>query len=92
LNSKQLTESQSALPPPLYHITSHRNASHRIALPTVYLLIMAAKRPNILFIMADDHASKAISCYGAGINQTPNLDRIAREGMLFNHCYVTNSI
>ena len=50
------------------------------------------KRPNILFIMADDHASKAISCYGAGINNTPNLDRIAKEGMLFNHCYVTNSI
>jgi len=51
-----------------------------------------AKRPNILFIMADDHASKAISCYGAGINSTPNLDRIANEGMKFNHCYVTNSI
>ncbi|KAJ5716974.1 hypothetical protein N7488_002620 [Penicillium malachiteum] len=42
--------------------------------------------------MADDHASKAISCYGAGINNTPNLDRIANEGMKFNHCYVTNSI
>ncbi|KAI0814548.1 arylsulfatase B [Xylaria sp. FL0064] len=51
-----------------------------------------AQRPNILFIMADDHASKAISCYGAGINQTPNIDRLAREGMRFNHCYVTNSI
>lgn len=50
------------------------------------------KRPNILFIMADDHASKAISCYGAGINHTPHMDRIANEGMLFNHCYVTNSI
>ncbi|KAL1967570.1 hypothetical protein VTN77DRAFT_3085 [Rasamsonia byssochlamydoides] len=49
-------------------------------------------RPNILFIMADDHASKAISCYGAGINSTPNLDRLAHEGMKFNHCYVTNSI
>ncbi|KAF4124241.1 Arylsulfatase A or related enzyme [Geosmithia morbida] len=42
--------------------------------------------------MADDHAAKSISCYGAGINHTPNLDRIANEGMLFNHCYVTNSI
>ena len=42
--------------------------------------------------MADDHASKAISCYGAGINHTPNLDRLATEGMKFNHCYVTNSI
>lgn len=53
---------------------------------------MAPSRPNIIFIMADDHASKAISCYGAGINSTPNIDRLARQGMKFNHCYVTNSI
>ena len=51
-----------------------------------------ANRPNILFIMADDHAAKAISCYGTGINSTPNIDRIAAEGMRFNHCYVSNSI
>lgn len=50
------------------------------------------QRPNIIFILADDHASKAISCYGAGINHTPNIDRLAKEGMKFNHCYVTNSI
>ena len=50
------------------------------------------KQPNILFIMADDHASKAISSYGGGINHTPNIDRIAHEGMRFDHCYVTNSI
>ncbi|RYO97562.1 hypothetical protein DL765_011163 [Monosporascus sp. GIB2] len=42
--------------------------------------------------MADDHASKAISCYGSGINHTPHIDRLASEGMKFNHCYVTNSI
>ena len=53
---------------------------------------MMTKRPNILFIMADDHASRAIGCYGGGINETPNLDRIAEGGMRFNHCYVTNSI
>ena len=53
---------------------------------------MATKQPNIVFIMADDHAAKAISCYGASINHTPNLDRLAHEGMRFNHCYVTNSI
>lgn len=53
---------------------------------------MSSSRPNIVFIMADDHASKAISCYGAGINHTPNIDRLAAEGMKFNHCYVTNSI
>ena len=51
-----------------------------------------AKQPNILFIMADDHASKAISTYGWGINKTPNIDRIANEGIRLNHCYVTNSI
>ena len=49
-------------------------------------------QPNILFIMADDHAAKAISAYGHGLNGTPNLDRIADEGMRLNHCYVTNSI
>jgi arylsulfatase A-like enzyme len=53
---------------------------------------MTQKRPNIIFILADDHASKAISAYGAGINHTPNIDRLAMEGMMFNHCYVTNSI
>lgn len=49
-------------------------------------------QPNILFIMADDHAAQAISAYGHGLNETPNLDRIAREGMRLDHCYVTNSI
>ncbi|NMC20822.1 MAG: sulfatase, partial [Thermogutta sp.] len=49
-------------------------------------------RPNILFIMSDDHAYQAVSAYGYGLNQTPNIDRLAREGMLFRNCFVTNSI
>jgi arylsulfatase A-like enzyme len=49
-------------------------------------------RPNILFIMSDDHASHAISAYGSRVNRTPNIDRIAREGMRFDHCFCTNSI
>ncbi|ROV98491.1 hypothetical protein VPNG_08553 [Cytospora leucostoma] len=53
---------------------------------------MAPTRPNIIFIMADDHASKAISAYGAGINHTPNIDRLATEGMRFEHAYVVNSV
>lgn len=52
----------------------------------------ASRPPNILFIMADDHAAHALSCYGSVINQTPNLDRIAREGMRLDHCYAVNSI
>jgi len=49
-------------------------------------------RPNILYIMSDDHAAHAMSCYGSRINQTPNLDRIANEGMRFDNCFCTNSI
>ena len=49
-------------------------------------------RPNIIYIMADDHASHALSCYGSRINQTPNLDRLAAAGMRFNNCFCTNAI
>jgi arylsulfatase A-like enzyme len=52
----------------------------------------AARRPNILFIFSDDHAYQAISAYGSNRNQTPNIDRIGREGMRFDQCLVTNSI
>lgn len=53
---------------------------------------MRQTRPNFLFIMADDHASHAMSCYGSRINKTPHLDRIAEEGMRFDNCLCTNSI
>ncbi len=49
-------------------------------------------RPNIVFIMSDDHAYQAISAYSDQLIQTPNIDRIAKEGMLFTNASVTNSI
>jgi len=52
----------------------------------------AADRPNIIFIMSDDHAAHAISAYGSRINKTPNIDRLAREGMLLRNVFATNSI
>ena len=52
----------------------------------------AADRPNILFIFSDDHAYQAVSAYGSGLNQTPNIDRLATEGVRFDRCYVTNSL
>ena len=52
----------------------------------------APARPNIVFIMADDHAYQAISAYGSRLIETPNIDRIARMGMLFTNASVTNSI
>ena len=52
----------------------------------------AADRPNIIFIMSDDHAAHAISAYGSRVNTTPNIDRLALEGMRFDNVFVTNSI
>ncbi len=52
----------------------------------------AEERPNILYIMADDHAAHAIGAYGSKINKTPNIDRLAQGGMRFSNCLVTNSI
>lgn len=52
----------------------------------------SATPPNIIFIMSDDHGYQAISAYGYGINKTPNIDRIADEGVLFTRSTVTNSI
>ena len=52
----------------------------------------AESRPNILFIMTDDHAAHAIGCYGSAVNQTPNMDKIAAAGARLEHCFVTNSI
>lgn len=49
-------------------------------------------RPNLLFIMSDDHAAHAISAYGSRINQTPHLDRLADGGMRFDAAFCTNSI
>lgn len=49
-------------------------------------------RPNILFIMSDDHSENAISCYNNTLIHTPNIDRLANEGIRFTNSFVTNSI
>ena len=55
-------------------------------------LAAGRRQPNILYIMADDHAAHAISAYGSRINQTPNIDRIATAGVRLTNCFCTNSI
>jgi arylsulfatase A-like enzyme len=50
------------------------------------------KRPNILYIMTDDHSYQTISAYGSTLIQTPHIDRIANEGILFTNSFVGNSI
>jgi arylsulfatase A-like enzyme len=53
---------------------------------------MNEQRPNILFIMSDDHAAHAISAYGSVVNETPHIDRIGDEGVVLENCFCTNSI
>ncbi|MFN0101845.1 MAG: sulfatase [Bryobacteraceae bacterium] len=50
------------------------------------------RRPNILFVMTDDHASGHLGCYGNKLVKTPNMDRLAREGTRFQNAFVTNSL
>jgi len=56
------------------------------------LAAKSGRPPNILYIMADDHASHAISAYGSRINHTPNIDRLATGGVRLDNCFCTNSI
>ncbi|MCZ7638801.1 MAG: sulfatase [Verrucomicrobia bacterium] len=68
--------------------------------PLLGLLLLAAAsaraadaaRPNILFIFSDDHAQHAITAYGSKVNETPHIDRLAREGVRFSNSFVVNSI
>jgi arylsulfatase A-like enzyme len=72
---------------------------HRVWLALVVVVVGTvrpgfAAPPNIVFIMADDHAWQAISAYGESrrLIQTPNIDRLAKEGMRFDRCLVPNSL
>ncbi len=49
----------------------------------------SAKKPHIILIMADDVSWECFSCYGAQDYKTPELDRLAKEGVRFQHCYST---
>ncbi|ANH80503.1 sulfatase [Niabella ginsenosidivorans] len=68
------------------------------SLPLTFLLLfftavnIFGQKPNIVLIISDDHACQAISAYGSRLTQTPNIDRLAKEGAIFNNAYVTNSL
>ncbi len=85
----------------LNHILNTKIMRIKLLLPLLVLVLTFTAcseqveektRPNIVFIMSDDHAYQAISAYSDHLIQTPNIDRIAEEGMLFSNACVTNSI
>src|SRR5688572_25739517 len=63
-----------------------------IAFLLISINSFSQQRPNIIYIMSDDHDNDAISAYNKQFIHTPNIDRLAREGMKFNRAFVGNSI
>ncbi len=73
--------------------------TRRTALKTVaaaggfpYIAHAQARRPNFLFVMTDDQRWDAMSCAGNRILRTPNMDRLAAEGVRFENAFVTNAL
>jgi arylsulfatase A-like enzyme len=73
----------------------------RVSLLSVFVLACATcvsfasepgTRPNIVFLMADDQCTYSMGCYGTPNVQTPNLDRLAQEGIVFDNHYDTTAI
>jgi arylsulfatase A-like enzyme len=58
----------------------------------IHLLAAQEKKPNIILVISDDHAYQAIGAYGSVINKTPNIDKLASQGMRFDRAFVTNSL
>src|SRR3954469_6433744 len=51
-----------------------------------------AKRPNVVFILTDNHGAWTLGCYGNPDIRTPHLDRMARDGILFTRCFSSNAV
>lgn len=76
-------------------ITTPLMAVVAITSASTKVLAQATQRPNIVYIMCDDHAFQAISAYGSALSKlapTPNIDRIAKNGMIFDRAFVENSL
>ena len=61
----------------------------------LWMNVLSAQRPNIVWIYSDDHTMQSIGAYGgqlSALDPTPNIDRLAKGGMIFNRCHVGNSI
>ncbi len=58
----------------------------------LYAKLLAERKPNIIFILADDLGYGDLGCYGQKKIKTPNLDQLAAEGMRFTQCYAGSTV
>lgn len=87
----------------MFYYQIYSSCLHIVARVNYFLLLIfpffvsaqekiSMQQPNIVFIMSDDHGYQAISAYGYHLNQTPFLDTLAKEGILFDRAFVNNSL
>lgn len=69
-----------------------RFAEGESAAPATTLATRPSKRPNILLIMSDEHDPAVMGCYGNHLVRTPNLDRLAQQGIAFDAMYTTSPL
>jgi arylsulfatase A-like enzyme len=67
-------------------------AGRAAAFTAIPMAQAAVRRPNIVFIMADDLGHADLSCYGSRHIATPNIDRLAREGLRFTQAYSNSAV
>lgn len=78
--------------------SGERIVKNRLTLAILALSLMfvnginAAEKPNVIFIMADDLGYGDLGCYGQKRIQTPNIDRLAKEGMRFTQFYAGSTV
>ena len=58
-----------------------------MAMPSVVLKAAEGKKPNFVFILIDDMGQRDVGCYGSKIHETPNIDKLASQGMMFTDGY-----
>ena len=75
-----------------YTLFFNFNIMRFIAFLLLVTIKATAQPPNIIYIMSDDHDADAISAYNKNFITTSNIDRIAREGMIFKNAFVGNSV
>lgn len=61
-------------------------------LPFIPLTMQASQKPNIIFILCDDMGDGDLACYGQKYISTPNIDRLAQEGMRFTQAYAGSPV
>jgi len=89
---EELPEGENCIRIPYRFDSTMRIFALLILVLSVSSCTFADERPNIVFLFADDQCTYSLGCYGTPGVKTPNIDQLAREGLVFDHHYDTTAI